>query len=351
MPGENSKKRLHNCMPKARVRKFQVPTLLDVARHACVSTATVSRVLNGTATASPPVRERVEEAARVLGYTPNRIATSLRRQFTQTVGLLIPDITNPFFAAVAKSTERTLRRAGYSCMLCDTEGSVTSEQHDAMVCLHRRVDGIVVISNDSTASFFEKLGEQGQPIALVDRPSSRTLDSVRVDNADGTLQAVSHLAARGRRRLAIISGPPTLLPASERLNAFVTGLGLHNLPRVEDYLHVTGFSITHGYDAARFLLALNPPPDAIFAGNNTLGIGAIRAIKDTGRRIPEDVALIMFDDVYLAESLEPPMTVIAQPTEQIGTVAAELLLERLDDFDRQAQEVLLRPQLIVRGSV
>lgn len=338
-------------MPRPKVRKFQVPTLLDVARQARVSTATASRVLNGSATASPPVRERVEDAARVLGYTPNRIATSLRQQYTQTVGLLVPDITNPFFAAVAKAAERTLRLAGYSCMLCDTEGGVASEQHDAMVCLHRRVDGMLVISNDSSASFFEKLGQQGQPIVLVDRPSSRILDSVRVDNADGTLQAVSHLAARGRRRLAIISGPPTLLPASERLHAFVTGLGLHNLPRVEDYLHVTGFSITHGYDAARFLLALDPPPDAIFAGNNTLGIGAIRAIKDTGCRIPEDIAVIMFDDVYLAESLEPPLTVIAQPTEQIGAVAAKLLLERLDDSGRQPREVLLKPQLIVRGSV
>lgn len=160
-------------MPKAKVRKFQVPTLLDVARHARVSTATASRVLNGSATESPPVRERVEDAARVLGYTPNRIATSLRQQYTQTVGLLVPDITNPFFASVAKAAERTLRGAGYSCMLCDTEGGVASEQHDAMVCLHRRVDGMLVISNDSTASFFEKLGQQGQPIVLVDRPSSR----------------------------------------------------------------------------------------------------------------------------------------------------------------------------------
>lgn len=299
---------------------------------------------------APSIRERVEEAVRAFGYTPNRVATSLRRQSTQTVSLLIPDITNPFFADVAKAADRTFRQAGYSCLLCDTEGDVAAEERDAVLSLHRRVDGMLVISNNSTAAFFEKLGRQGQAIVLVDRPASRELDSVRVDNADGTLQAVSHLAARGRRRLAIISGPLTLLPAQERLDAFVTGLSLHNLPRVEAYLHVTGWSITHGYEAARRLLELDPPPDAIFAGNNTLGIGAIRAIKEKGCRLPEDVAVIMFDDVYLAESLEPPITVIAQPTEQIGTVAAQLLLERLGDPGRQPREVLLKPQLIRRRS-
>jgi LacI family transcriptional regulator len=335
---------------KGRVGKFLAPTLRDVARRARVSTATASRVLNESATVSLPIRERVEEAVRILGYTPNKIATSLRLQSPQTVSLLIPDITNPFFADVAKAAERILRRAGYSCLLCDTEGDVATEERDATLCLHRRVDGMLVISNNSTAAFFEKLGRQGQAVVLVDRPASHDLDSVRVDNEDGTLQVVSHLAARGRKRLAIISGPLTLLPAKERFHAFVTGLALHNLPRVEDYLHVTGFSIAHGYDAARFLLALDPPPDAIFAGNNTLGIGAIRAIKERGCRIPEDVAVIMFDDVYLAESLEPPVTVIAQPTDQIGTVAAQLLLERLDDPHRQPREVLLRPRLIVRGS-
>jgi DNA-binding LacI/PurR family transcriptional regulator len=335
---------------KGRVKKFLAPTLRDVANRAHVSTASASRVLNESTTVSLPIRERVEEAVRSLGYTPNKIATSLRRQSTQTVSLLVPDITNPFFADVAKAAARTLRRAGYSCLLCDTEGDIAVEERDATLCLHRRVDGMVVISNNSTAGFFEKLGRQGLAIVLVDRPASRDLDSVRVDNGDGTLQVVAHLAARGQRRLAIISGPLTLLPANERFDAFVTGLDLHNLPRVDDYLHVTGFSIPHGYDAARSLLALDPAPDAIFAGNNTLGIGAIRAIKEAGCRIPEDVAVIMFDDVYLAESLEPPITVIAQPTEQIGTVAAQLLLERLEDPHRQPREVLLRPRLIARGS-
>jgi DNA-binding LacI/PurR family transcriptional regulator len=334
-----------------RVGRFQAPTLRDVARHARVSTATASRALNESATVSLPVRQRVEEAVRALGYTPNKIATSLRRQSTQTVSLLVPDITNLFFAEVAKAAVRTLRRAGYFCLLCDTEGNVAAEERDATFCLHRRVDGMLVISSNKTATFFENLGRQGQVVVLVDRPASRQLDSVRVDNTDGALQAVAHLAARGRRRLSIISGPLAFLPARERFDAFVAGLDLHNLPRVEEYLHVTGWSIAHGYQAARLLLALDPPPDAIFAGNNTLGIGAIRAIKELGCRIPEDVAVIMFDDVYLAESLEPPITVIAQPTEQIGTVAAQLLLERIDDPGRPPREVLLKPQLIVRGSV
>ncbi len=332
------------------IKRFLPPTLRDVARRAAVSPATASRVLNGSTTVSPAIRQRVEEAIRAVGYTPNRVATSLRRQSTQTVSLLVPDITNPFFADVARAAGRAFRRAGYSCLLCDTGGDVATEERDAVLCLHHRVDGMFVISNSGAPRFFEKLGRQGQAIVLVDRPASDELDSVRVDNADGTLQAVAHLAARGRRRLAIISGPLTLLPARERFDAFRAGLDLYNLRRIDPYLHATGFSVAHGYAAARHLLSLDPPPDAIFAGNNTLGIGAIRAIKERGCRIPDDVAVIMFDDVYLAESLEPPITVIAQPTGQIGTVAAQLLLGRFNEPNRPPKEILLKPQLVVRRS-
>jgi len=329
----------------------RAPTLRDVAARARVSSATASRVVNGSPVVSRDARARVLAAIHELHYAPNSIATSLRRRTTMTVGLLIPDITNQFFAEVARVAEFEFREAGYSCFFCDTAGDVVTERQYAELFRNRRVEGLLVISSDPTAAFFDDLARRGPAVVLVDRPRSDLVDSVRVDNADGVLQAVAHLTARGRRRLAILAGPQSLLPARERLDAFLQGLTVHGLPRVDRYVQVTGFAVPDGYAAVRAMLSLPEPPDAIFASNNNLGIGAIRAIKESGRGIPGDVSLITFDDVLLADLLDPPVTAVAQPTADIARVGVTLLLERLATPPRQSvREVILRPRLIVRGS-
>jgi len=265
--------------------------------------------------------------------------------------MLVPDVTNPFFSGVARSIHHFLTGHGFSAFLVDTDHSVEVERRFATLFEARRVDGLVVISNDSSAAFFEGLTGRVPAIVLVDRPRSDKLDSVRVDNREGAMQAVAHLAARGRRKLAVVSGPTSLLPSRERLEGFRAALKLHNLPEIPEYIAVTGFSVDQGAAEVARLLALADPPDAIFAGNNTLGIGSVRAIKTLGRRIPNDVALILFDDLYLAEVADPPLTVIAQPIDDIGTTAGRLLLEQLVRRPEwHPKEILLRPELVLRRS-
>jgi len=326
-------------------------TIHDVAARAGVSTATVSRVLSESGPVSLRSRRKVLAAAKALGYRPNAIATSLRQRRTFTVGMLVPDITNPFFSGVAQAVHRVLFGQGLSLLLVDTDHSIEAERRFAYHFEARRVDGLIVISNDSSSAFFEELAGRVPAIVLVDRPRSDRLDSVRVDNHAGALQAVAHLATRGRRKLAIVSGPMSLLSSRERLEGFRAALKLHNLPEFPQYEAVTGFSVEQGVAETRRLLELAAPPDAIFAGNNTLGIGAVSAIKALGRRIPQDVALIIFDDLYLAEAADPPLTVIAQPVTDIATTAAGLLLEQLQHpSEWSPKEILLRPQLILRRS-
>ncbi len=326
-------------------------TIHDVAARAKVSTATVSRVLSGSASVSSRSRRKVLAAVKALGYRPNAIATSLRRRRTFTIGVLVPDITNPFFSGVARTANRVLFSQGLAAFVVDTDHSVDVERRFAHLFEGQRVDGFLIISNDASPFFFDELASRVPAIVLVDRPRSDRLDSVRVDNHTGALQAVAHLAGRGRRKIAIVSGPKELLSARERLEGFRTALRLHNLPEVPEYIAVTGFSVEQGVAATRRLLELTNPPDAIFAGNNTLGIGAVSAIKALGRRIPDDVALMIFDDLYLAEAADPPLTVIAQPVTDIGATAANLLLEHLKQpSDWHPKEVLLPPQLILRRS-
>jgi LacI family transcriptional regulator, galactose operon repressor len=328
-----------------------IMTIHEVAARAGVSTATVSRVLSGSGPVSARSRRKVLTAAKALGYRPNAIATSLRRRRTFTVGMLVPDVTNPFFSGIARTANHLLFGQGFSAFLVDTDHSLDAERRFAHLFEARRVDGLLVISNDSSSAFFEELAGRVPAIVLVDRPRSDRLDSVRVDNHAGALQAVAHLVVRGRRKIAIISGPTSLLSSGERLEGFRSALRLHNLPEIPEYIAITGFSVEQGIAETKRLLELADPPDAIFAGNNTLGIGAISALKALGRRIPEEVALIIFDDLYLAEAADPPLTVIAQPVTDIGTTAVSLLLGHLErSSDWHPREILLPPQLILRRS-
>ncbi len=175
---------------------------------------------------------------------------------------------------------------------------------------------------------------------------------MRVDNFSGTLQAIAHLASRGYQRIGIIAGKQTALSGSERLEAYRRAVNMYNLQRDENLIQIGDFTATSGYTLTHKLLNLNPPPQAIFASNNTIGFGVFRALREEGVRIPEEMALLIFDDFQLADLTAPPLTVIAQPIAEIGQTAAQLLLRRLEGQDRlEVQELLLQPQLILRGSV
>jgi LacI family transcriptional regulator len=342
-------------MPRSYQERLpnRTTTIKDVARKARVSASTVSRVMSGSRRVDPAIAQHVKRVAESLQYHPNRLAHSLRKTSSFAVGLLVLDITNPFCAQIARSAQQVLDAAGYLTILCDGERNPERELRYLATLLEARVAGLIINSSADDPTNFEKYCERHHlPGILVDRHRSSILDSVRVDNYSGTLQAIAHLASRGYRRIAIIAGQQSALSGYERVDAYRRAIRMYNLEDDESLVQVGDFTETSGYNLSQKLLKLSTPPQAIFAGNNTIGFGVFRALRDQGVRIPEEMALLIFDDFVLADLTAPPLTVIAQPLAEIGQTAAQLLLRRLGGQDQlEVQELLLQPKLILRGSV
>ena len=328
-------------------------TIKDVADAAGVSVATVSRVLSGSCSVSAELTKRVREAAERLNYSSNQVAASLRKAHTFSVGLITSDSTNPYSVEVCRSAQLALAAEGYMAILCDAARSADREGKYLDILVGARVAGCILITPIGQATFFEKYSRRHRlPIVLVDSLRSAVLDSVRVDNYAGTLHAVAHLASRGYQRIAVVAGRQSSLAGFERLDAFRRAVAMYHLECPESYVRIGSFSEETGYYAALELLRLDPRPQAIFACNNTIGIGVFRALKSEKVQIPAEMALLIFDDVILADMCEPPLSVVAQPVAEIGKTAAQLLLARLrGDSTYEAREVVLPPRLIVRGSV
>ncbi len=328
-------------------------TLADVASKAGVSITTASRVLNHSKRVSAKVAHRVESAAADLGYFPHGLARSLRTHKTFTVGLVVPDITNPFFAEVSYSIEQCLAENGYMCMLCNTGRLVERERQYIQSLVEKSIDGLVLISYELDSKHIDRVSRLTRlPTVLVDRLTSATLDSVRTDNRMGAIHGVTYLAGKGHRRISTIAGPPTLLPARERLDGFREGLKICGIQPDESLIRISDFSVRGGYDAMTELLKLSPRPDAVMVANNTMGIGAFRALKTAGINVPCDISMLMFDDVNLADVSSPTITVIAQSPSEIGKIAVQMLMERIKDPDAylEGRQVLVSPRLIMRES-
>lgn len=325
-------------------------TIVDVARAAGVSTATVSRVLNNHPQVNPGLAATVRKVAKELGYRPSRVARSLRTRQSRVWALIISDIRNPFFTDMIRGVEDVAYAAGYSLILCNAEQDAAKETSYLELAIAENVSG-VILTPSGPATDLAPLAEFGIPVVLADRLlSTHAADSVVVDNAAGARQAVSHLAGNGYRRIACVTGPLRTTTGSERYAGYCqaladAGLGLdESLVRVADYLEAGGRS------AMRGLLSLDEPPDAVFVANNLMTIGALHAIAEADLSIPADVAVIGFDDMSWTSLLRPPLTTVAQPTYDLGVETGRLLRSRLDGYSGAARKVTLAPELRIRGS-
>ncbi len=329
--------------------RHRAPTIKDVAARAGVSTATVSRYLNGS-----PVRQAalVRDAIEALAFRPNQLARSLKSGSTRSIGVLVPDIANPFFADVVKGIESVLRTGEYSLLLCNTDESVERERSVSLTLLQKRVDGILMAPATEQSEAPLILRARHVPVVFVDRRiASDGFDYVLVDNAAGARQAAEHLVSLGHERIALISGPLDTTPGRERHAGFEQGLQACGLEIRPEYLQVSDFREEGGYQAAFRLLATQPPPTAMFVANNLMAIGALRALHSLGVRIPEEMSFVSFDDLALAELTTPPLTVVSRPSTEQGVLAMRLLQFRMDQGDEPAtREIVLETRLIVRGS-
>jgi DNA-binding LacI/PurR family transcriptional regulator len=327
--------------------------LEDVARLAQVSISTVSRVINEPELVREATRKRVQEAIQTLRYQPSRVARRLRVEsgWANLVGLIIPDIQNPFFADVARGVEDVAQQHGYTVFLGNSDEDALKERRYLDVMVAESVDGIIVppiSENDLTVA---ELARTGLPIVCVDRRLARvTVDTIVVDNVRGAHEAVDHLIRLGHQRIGFIEGKPELSTSKERLQGYRQALEEHGIALDPSLIREGDSRQPSGHRLTLELLELHEPPTALLVGNNLMTLGALEAINARGVRIPDDLALISYDDMPWAMAFNPPLTAVRQPGYEVGRRAMEVLLRRFHEPSRSTTLLTLQPELIVRKS-
>jgi len=323
--------------------------IYEVARSAGVSIATVSRVANGTAPVEAKTRARVTSAIARLGYRPHALARGLATRRSNTIGLLITDILDPYFAEIVRGAQERAEGAGYVVLLGDASVQTASEDLLVKRLLERRVDGLIVASSRTTDAYAAQLKSEDIPVVCINGPLHQFPHAVQTDIGIGARLAIDHLTELGHRRIAHLTGPAGVPTRRERLSAYRAALKKAELA-YDPALVVTGVrSLEDSREATLKLLELADPPSAIFAYNDRLAIGSYRGIRDAGLRVGADVSVVGFDDILMTEWVDPPLSTVAQPRAEMGRIAIDLLLIVLAG-DSAPEIVVVAPRLVVRGS-
>jgi LacI family transcriptional regulator len=338
------------------VDKNRAPTMADIAREANVSISTVSRVINRSVPVEPETEQRVRGAIRELDYRPNLLARSFRRRITHTIGLLVPDNSNPFFAELARMIEDAGYREGYNVILCNSDLSPEKQEAYIDVLLAKQVDGLILVSSGLVTGLegddpSRRLMETPVPCVVVDRDLGDTpVDQVLIDNHQGGYLAGTHLTGLGHREIACIVGPSDVTPSAGRFAGLEQALS-EVAPDLKPVAYVSCNGRPDGGETAvQELLAMNVQFSAIFVFNDLAAIGAHGALRRAGYRVPEDVSLVSFDDVKLASAVYPPLTTIAQPIADIANESVHLLLTRIAEPNAPHARIVLPTTRVVRES-
>jgi len=327
------------------------PTMSDVAARAGVSKTTVSHVLNNTRFVEEKTRQQVLQAIAELGYRPSTIARSLTTNRTQTVGVIVSDVSNYFFAEILRGIEDVLMPESYGLVVCNTAETLEREGHYLDLLLRQRVDGVIDAATSQKWNILTEFGTHQIPVVFLDRVfEGMEGPFVGVDNIRGAYLGASHLIACGHRRIGILAGFQRLSTMRERLAGFRRALQEHSIALPEEWIVTSLLSVKGGWEAMRQILTLPDRPTAVFISNNLLSLGALSALKELGLRCPEDVALIGFDDHPWAAVSDPPLTVVRQPAQRLGQVAAGILLNLIKNEPVEESHVLLNCELVIRHS-
>ncbi len=326
-------------------------TIQDVAHEAGVSTATVSRVLNGAGNVDPELARRVRDAVEASGYVLNTNGRALRRQVSDVWAAIVSDVQNAFFTTMVSALESVASRQGYSVMLCNSDEQPAREHEYIQAAIAQRMAGVVLAAASESGTDLRPLEAARIPTVLVDRRvHGYDGDSIFVDNRLAGRMAAEHLIAAGHERMACIAGPADVSTTEDRLDGFRETLKKAGRPLPAHAYQRANLRPEGGEVAMRSLLAATPRPDAVFVTNGPLTAGAYRAIHALGLRMPEDIALVGVDDDFWTQMVAPRVTVIQQPVAQLGSLAAELLLSRSAGSESAPQHLVLQPQLLVRAS-
>ena len=335
---------MNNSLPSRKL------TIEDVAEYAGVSTATVSRVLAGSNSVSENLRLHVLESIEALGYFPNQLGRNLRRLSTNIIGMVVTDIQNPFFTSILRGVQDTLLPHKHVVLLANSDEDPELELIQLRTFRAQGVAGIIFtptfVDYKDTQHLFE-----GIAVVAIDRfPKNIAIDTITVNNTAGSFAATQHLIFSGHHRIGFISGNLDVTTGRDRYSGYLTALQQSHLPIIDELIQNGSFNQEGGFGAMNRLLELERPPTAVVSANNLMTLGALQAIHDRCLKIPDDICIVGFDDMTFASSLQPPLTVVAQPTYEIGQKAAHLLLERLEKPDIPARQIILDTRLIIRAS-
>ncbi len=331
-------------------------TLNDIAKAAGVSVSTVSRVVNNKTEKyriSNKTKKLVIETAKKLNYRPNELARGLRLKKTHTIGLIVPDIANPFFSQVTRIIQTKAYQLGYSLIVCNTDENVETEIAQIELLRSKGIDGFILMPVGSDSDHIKKLLNSNFPIVLLDRcfDELRT-NSVVVDNYKAAYNATEYLLKNGHRKIAIIQGIPRTYTSNARLNGYLDALKSFNVKIDEQYIVGKDFRRENGYIETKLLLNLEKPPTAIFTTSDLITLGALQAIFEERNLIPNDISIVSFDDIDFGPYLISPLTAVSQPKEMMGEMAVKLLLEDIKLKGKsEKKRIVLPAELIVRKSV
>jgi LacI family transcriptional regulator len=322
-------------------------TILDVAKHAGVSKATVSRVINNNPKVNSAIRERVIATIQELGYRPSAIARSLANSTSNTLGLILPDITNPYFPVLARGIEDAAHRLGFTLFISNTDNDPDIEQEYIQKMVQQQVGGIILISSILGEDKVNALSQLQIPFVLCDRLiDSSPFDTVSIDNYKASHEAVTHLISQGHTCIIHLAGPSLIQSAEMRKQAYVDAMHNHGL---EPMIQVGSFSYEAGFELMSSVLE-EIKPSAVFAANDLIALGAMNAIQHKGLRVPQDIAMVGCDDILFAQMSNPKLSTISVPAYQIGVTAVELLAERMRGVSVEARNVVVEHKFIQRES-
>lgn len=330
-------------------------TLNDIAAEAGVSVSTVSRVLNGKAgkyRISEATCALIRQKAEELNYRPNHLARGLRLNKTNTIGLLAPDISNPFFASIIKRVQGIAHGLGYSLFVCNTDENLELEVEHVNLLYKNRVDGLIAMPVGQAYDHFAEWQERGLPLVLLDRCFDEfAAHSVVVDNYSGAYTAIEHLIAHGHVRIGMIQGLPGTYTNTERLRGYRDALRAHGLAVDESMIVGSDFREENGYIETKLLLNREDPPTALFATSDLITLGVLQVLDEENMRVPDDISVLTFDDFDFAPHLRCPLTAVRQPKNMMGEMAVKLLMGQFQDEAQEPRRIVLKTQLHTRASV
>ncbi|MCF6093790.1 LacI family transcriptional regulator [Microaerobacter geothermalis] len=323
-------------------------TIKDVARLAGVSVSTVSRVLNKSGYVNEETETKVLRAIEQLQYKPSQIARGLVSRKTKTLGLILPDITNPFFPELARAVEDTAQRHEYTVILCNSDNQLQKEEKYFQLLQEKCVDGII-IAGEVNSKYMSNIIANGTPIVVVDgRMEDSPVHSIYTNNRFGGKLAVHHLVSQGYKQIAHIRGPIGTSSADDRYEAYKEALEELKIPYQSILVQPGDFRAESGYEAMKRLLALANPPDAVFAANDLMALGALEAIAEAELNVPGDIGVVGFDGIPLTKVVQPKLTTIQQPIYEMGVLAAESLIKHIHQPTLEKKNIVLEPSLIIR---